>query len=253
MNHLTEEDLILHYYGEEDGDPEASRHIRECDDCRHAFTALQRVLNVVDSYPAPDPGAAFGERIWHNIERQLPVRRRWRAFVASWQWAAAATALAGLLVVAFLAGRSYPTHPSAVRTVAAADPQSGERVLLVAVGDYLERTQMVLIELSNAKPKGNGKMDISSQQERAGDLVSESRLYRQTAAHTGDTAVQTVLDELDRVLLDIAHSPTQASAADLQNLRERLESQGILFKIRVLGDNVRRQESSSEGRKAESL
>ena len=41
--------------------------------------------------------------------------------------------------------------------------------------------------------------------------MSESRLYRQTAEHTGDTAVAGVLDELDRVLLDISHAPSQVS------------------------------------------
>jgi len=239
MNHLSEEELILHYYGEEDGGLEAARHLQECGDCRHTYTSLQRVLNVVDTYPAPDPGAAYGERVWRNIERQIPSRRGWRLFATPWRWAAAATAVAGLLVAAFLAGRSYPARP--VSNIAAADPQSGERVLLVAVGDYLERSQMVLIELANAKPKG--KMDISAQQALAGDLVTESRLYRQTAAHTGDATVETVLEELDRVLLDIAHAPAQASETDLDRLRERLESEGILFKIRVLGANVRRHES----------
>jgi hypothetical protein len=41
---------------------------------------------------------------------------------------------------------------------------------------------MVLVELANANPKGS--LDISSERERAADLVSESRLYRQTAVHT---------------------------------------------------------------------
>ena len=91
-------------------------------------------------------------------------------------------------------------------------------------------------------PSSKGPLDISSQQERAGDLVSESRLYRQTAVHTGDTAVASVLDDLDRVLLDIAHAPSRISPGELEKLRQRLEAEGILFKIRVLGSNVRNQE-----------
>ena len=72
--------------------------------------------------------------------------------------------------------------------------------------------------------------------------MSESRLYRQTAMHTGDTAVASVLDDLDRVLLDIAHGPSKISPGELEKLRRRLEAEGILFKIRVLGSNVRNQE-----------
>jgi hypothetical protein len=153
---------------------------------------------------------------------------------------AAGAAFAGLLVAAFLAGRFYPQTRKPQEMASAADPQLGERVLLVAVGDYLERSQMVLIELTNAHP--HGALDITSQQERAGDLVSESRLYRQTAEHTGDSAVAGVLEELDRVLLDITHAPSRITPIELEGLRQRLEAEGILFKIRVMGSNVRNQE-----------
>jgi hypothetical protein len=147
-------------------------------------------------------------------------------------------AFAGLMVAAFVAGRLYPRHTPA--QMAAADTQTGERVLLVAVGDYLERSQMVLIELTNANPKGS--MDISNEQARAGDLVTETRLYRQTAERTGDTSITGVLDELERVLVDITHAPSKISPDQLDELRQRLEAEGILFKIRVLGSNVRNQE-----------
>ena len=71
--------------------------------------------------------------------------------------------------------------------------------------------------------------------------MSENRLYRQTARFTGQTAVAGVLEELERVLLDIAHSPSEISARELEDLRQRLESEGILFKIRVLRSNVHRE------------
>jgi hypothetical protein len=241
MNHLSEEQLILHYYGEEDDGVAAERHLGECEACRALYGSLQRALNVVDSLPVPEPGAEYGERVWKRIEQHLPARRgaRWVWAPAPWRWAAAGAAFAALLVAAFLAGRFYP-HPRQPVQLAAADTQAGERILLVAVGDYLERSQMVLIELANANSKG--PLDISAEQERAVDLVSENRLYRQTAAHTGDAAVASVLDELERVLLDIAHAPSRLSPVELEKLRRRLEAEGILFKIRVLGSNVRNQE-----------
>jgi hypothetical protein len=241
MNHLSEEQLILHYYGEEDDALPAERHLDECEACRALYGSLQRALNVVDSLPVPEPGAEYGEQVWKRIEHRLPARRdvRWGwALPAPWRWAAAGAAFAALLVAAFLAGRFYPHARQSVQL--AADTQAGERILLVAVGDYLERSQMVLIELANARSPGS--LDISSEQERTVDLISENRLYRQTAAHTGDAAVAGVLDELERVLLDIAHAPSRLSPAELEKLRQRLEAEGILFKIRVLGSNVRHQE-----------
>jgi hypothetical protein len=248
MTHLTEEQLILYYYGEENSGEDvqdaAAQHLASCDDCREMYGSLQRVLNVLDSMPTLERSPEYGAEIWRRVEHQLPVGpaiafHRLRGFI-SWRWAVAATAVAGLMVAAFLAGRFYP-NPRQAPTLAA-DPQAAERVLLVAVGDYLERSQMVLIELANADPKG--KLDISAEQQRASDLVTENRLYRQTAAHTGDAAVATVLDELDRVLLDITHSPSEVRSEDIEKLRSRLEAEGILFKIRVLGSNLRTREDS---------
>jgi hypothetical protein len=235
MNHLSEEELTLHYYGEEDGAPAAAQHLDECAECRALYGSLQRALNVVDAVGIPEVAPDYGARVWQRIERYVPVRRRWWRAGSSWRRLAAGAAFAGLLVAAFAAGRFYRRPPEPA--MAKADPAAHEKILLVAVGDYLERSQMVLIELANANPKA--PMDISAEQERAGDLVSESRLYRQTAAHTGDTAVANVLDDVDRVLMDIARGPSRLSPVELESMRRRLEAEGILLKIRVLGSSVR--------------
>ncbi|MCU1233000.1 MAG: hypothetical protein JWP63_967 [Candidatus Solibacter sp.] len=246
MNHLTEEQLILHYYGETGEAGEAvdslatEQHLETCSECRGVYGSLQRVLNVVDSLPMPERGPEYGTQVWKRIEHRLPARRRgWFTLPSAWRWVAASAACAALMAAAFFAGRTYPGAPARGQ-IAAVDKQAGERVLLVAVGDYLERSQMVLIELANANPTAH--LDITNEQERAGDLVTETRLYRQTAEHTGDTQIASVLDELERVLVDITHAPSNINPQQLQDLRQRLEADGILFKIRVLGSNVRNQE-----------
>jgi hypothetical protein len=43
-----------------------------------------------------------------------------------------------------------------------------------------------------------------------------------------------VLDELERVLLDISHG------ADPREIKSRIESESLLFKLRVLGSNLGR-------------
>lgn len=244
-NHLTEEQLVLHYYGEEGDTLAAEQHLEICAECREFYGSLQRVLNVVNSLPIPDRDANYGAQVWQRIERQIPAKRRLWWFPAPARWAAAGAAMAGLLVMAFFAGRFYPQGAgSTPMELASGDASNGgERILLVAVGDYLERSQMVLFELANASPKG--ALDISAEQARAEDLVSESRLYRQTAVRTGETAVANVLDDLERVLLEIAHAPSRMSPEELEHLRQRLKAEGILFKIRVLGSTVRSQEEAA--------
>ena len=247
MNHLTEEELVLHYYGEVAESLQAERHLEECEGCRELYASIERVLYTVDAMPVPERNADYGAEVWRRIAPAIPRRRNFFAGwlpTLEWRWAAAGLAMAALLVVAFYAGRNYP-QPGSRRvtpatTAALTDPQVHERVLLVAVGAYLERSHMVLSELANTDAKG--KLDISAEQERAADLVSEGRLYRQTAELIGDSAVAGTLDEIDRVLLDVAHGPSEVSSAELEGLQQRLNSEGILFKIRVLGSKVRTEQ-----------
>jgi hypothetical protein len=260
--HYSEEELILHHYGEHDEGPAIARHLSECDACRKQFIVLQRVLGAVDagSLTVPERGETYGADVWQRLRPRLPAQRpSWRTWLfPTWHgpatWAAAG-AFAVLLLAAFAAGR-YSLRPASappaplVQTAAAPVPeQVRERVLLVAVGDHLDRSQMVLAELVNAGApdtararRASAPVDISDEQQWAHDLLASNRLYRQTAAQTGQTTVESVLDELEPILLDIAHSPSSVPASQLEELKRRIESQGLLFKIRIVESNVREQQ-----------
>ena len=238
MEHLSESQLILHYYGEAEGDGvDAAAHLGECAACRESFQALERVLGAMAALEVPEPAESYEPALWRKIEPQL------RTPLGVWLWGwrlAAGAACAALLAAALVTGPLAPhRHPK--QPVLLADTQAGERVLRVAVGDYLDRSQMVLLELANTDRDRTGEVPWSSARDRASDLLSESRLYRQTAEQTGDLAVAHVLDELDRVLLDVAHGPDQLLPRDLARFQQRLDAQGILFKIRVLSSNMEKQ------------
>jgi len=247
MNHIGEEQLVLFYYGESaESSAAIESHLEECEACRDEFRALQRVLNTVDSAPVPDRGPEYGSDVWQRIEKRVgrPARR---SFMHWWIWA---PAMAVLVIGAFLAGRlSYRAQRGgSPATAAVSNQQIRERILLVAVGDHLERSQMVLAELSNA-PEGKGKLDISDERQMAADLLDDNRLYRQTASSTGDKGVASVLDDLENVLMEIAHSPSEVSNQQLDDLRQQIQERGLLFKVRVLGSQVREQESLPAPRK----
>jgi hypothetical protein len=242
MNHSSEEQLILHYYGEDDEAPALERHLEECEACRALYHSLQRVLNAVDGMPVPVRGDEYGAQVWQRVAPRLPRRWWFRADPRpAWRFAWAGAAMAALLATGFFAGRFYPRPDRPAPVVA--DTRARERVLLVAVGDYLERSEMVLIELANASSARS--LDISSEQERAEQLISETRLYRQTAATTGNVSVADLLDELERVLLDVARGPSNLSPAQVDTLRKRLDAEGVIFKIRVVNSKVRGQQESA--------
>ena len=217
MSHLEEETLILHHYGESDDPASVELHLRDCELCREELDAIDHDLQDVGSIPAPERSADYGGEVWRAIAPRL-VRRRSRT---TWLLAAAAILLAGM----FLAGRLSMRWGADVPQV-----EIRERILLVALGEHLGRSEVLLLEVVNADNRELG-------QEAARELLRESRLYRQTAYQVGDVATGDVLDELERLLLDVAHATTPNDA-----LKSRIEEQDVLFKIRVLQANVRARE-----------
>jgi hypothetical protein len=235
INHPSEEQFVLYYYGEgAQVADEVANHMDSCEPCRASYQALQRVLNSVDSFPVPERAPDYENRVWASIEKRL--EKRSLLSFNFWRWhrpLAAVAAMVVLIVGAFFAGKGF--HKP-VRQIA--DSGVRERVLLVAVGDHLERSQMILVELANAGKPAAGNLDISYEQKTAEDLLESNRLYRQTALTSGDTATASLLEDLERVLLEIAHSPSEVSARQLDELRTQIEDKGILFKVKVFGSRV---------------
>jgi hypothetical protein len=97
----------------------------------------------------------------------------------------------------------------------------------------------VLTDIMNA-PRG----DISAEQRWADDLLDASRLYRQDAVDAGEQSVAAVLDDLERSLLEIVNSPSKISAADLEQIRRRIDTAALLFKVRVMSHELRQREQA---------
>ena len=246
--HLQDDDLVLHYYGEmpaaEERDAEA--HLAACAECQVNYTKLQRVMAFVDSAPAIDAPPGFERMAWARLEPALPARRdNWFAwFVFSPARLAFAAGVVMLIGAAFTAGRLMPRAGTGGAAATQSAETVRERILLVDLGDHLDRSQMVLVELVSAGDS-TGDVDISTERERAEQLVAVNRLYRQTALSTGDTNMAAVLDDLERVLVDIAASPSTVSQDDLDSVRRRIDSNELLFKGRVISSQLRERQKAA--------
>lgn len=234
MKQLSDEELILHLYGESPDQGGVERALEASPRLRERLDELRRVLAVVDdSLPVPEPGAAFSSRVWHRIKDDIEAPRRFWSFRISsprWAWAGA---MVVVMAVSFLAGRMLPTATEEDPILSAA---ARDRILLMAVSEHLERSQMLLIEVENVE--GNGTVDLSGARSWAADLTTSNRLYRTAADRAGARDVAFVLEELERFMIELAHSPDEVSREDLESFRTRLADQNLLFKIRVLGSSL---------------
>src|SRR5438045_4607516 len=246
MKHVNEEELFGYREGEMKRREAIAAHLRECGECRAELERMEEVFQALNAMPVPDPGEEYGTKVWRQIAGRLPERgsasgARWWAewFVPRRMMAMGAAA--ALLIAAFLVGR-YTGPKQAVEPHLDAS-KIRERVLVVAVGEHLGKSEMILMDLSNAQPAESGTklINISTAQKRAEDLVEENRLYRQTALSGGDNAMASTLDELQRVLLDVANSPAEVTPAQFESIQKRIAAQGILLKVRVV-----RQEFSAD-------
>ena len=244
--HPTHDDAVLHFYGDSGKDAAAiDAHLAACPDCRAAFARLRDMLAAVEALPPEEPPPGFEARMWARIEPELHVSP-WRRLLAWQNVFVPALAAASLVLAAFAAGwfarPAAPAGPSTAVATPAPRPEpttseARDRVLAMAVGDHLDRSGIVLSELLNG-PATDAE-GLAVERAAASDLVATSRLYRQTAGDSGDDTLARTLDELERVLLEIANAPADLSADDLAALRAHIERRDLLFRVRVLSEGLR--------------
>jgi hypothetical protein len=256
VKHYTEEDLILHYYDERARRKDIEVHLDQCERCAAAYQALAGTLRLIETPEAPERGDQYGLEVWQRIRHRLPEQEvPWWSVWFRADRLAVAGAFAVLLVAAFVTGRWWsaadttttPVVAPARPMAAVADPidaDARQRILLTSVADHFDRSERVLTDIMNA----SAGQDISAEQRWAEDLVVSSRLYRQDAADAGEQSVAAVLDELERSLLEFVHTPSHATAARLDEIRRRIDAASLLFKVRVLGDELRQREGQDAPR-----
>ena len=259
MTHPSEE--TLNDYIERELSPadhvRLAAHLETCADCARVVEEVHHVLWEASALGPIEPPPHVWERVQTRVRDdavqspeskvQSPGSKARspepgvRSHRVAW-----ALATAALVVMAFLTGRlmNLREQPAAVQQAVAGDGQAArdeavvrERVLLIAVGDHLERSQMVLVELAHAETRGN--LDISAERQLADDLVASNRLYRQTALQMGQATVAGLLDELERVLVEVARGPSTVNMRQLAIIQQQIEAQEILFKMKVIGSDIR--------------
>jgi hypothetical protein len=245
---------VLDYYGELDGADRARvhAHLSWCADCQSADRDVRETLRLVDVTQVPELPATFERDMWARIEPHLqpPASSRWarlrapftahRMAVPRLAWAGGAVAA---IVLAFFIGRAG--RPDALPALDRTAIQVARgRVLDAEVEEHLERSQRVLAEVVNLDT--DSSVVLASDRERAADLVAAGRVYRRTADALGETATSELLEDLERVLLDVANGSADPSPREIESWRQRIDQQDLVFRLRVVGAELRhRQEPAA--------
>jgi hypothetical protein len=231
MQHLTEEQLVAHHYRDGDAPPHAKEHLAECSECTRQYDTIRRVLALVTDAPVPERSGAYGDEVWTRLRWKLGSSRR----RSGWQTALAAAAMLAVVFVAGYLWRAQHGAPLPALSEAGA-PLASEpdrtRILLFVVSDHLDVSERVLLEVANVE--AGQKLDNSAQQERVEDLLTANRIYRQSAVQRGDERIAQLLADLEPILIELTHAGTTLEGKQLTDLQRRIESKGLLFKVRVM-------------------
>lgn len=237
--HPTEDELVLLFYGDTSADDERrlTAHVETCADCQPVWHEIKASLAAVDAAGIPEPPADFERVMWAKVQREIegiqPATQWW----APRFWLPIVSLAVVVLAVTIGPAVWNATNPTDATDATNPASTQPERALLVAMDEHLERSELLLVELMNADEPG-------VEPAAADDLLLSSRLYRQTAAHTGHVELASMLEDLERVLVEIARGPKELKKDDLDALRTRITDEDLLFKVRVVTDEVRKRQQA---------
>src|SRR4051812_33951495 len=107
MRHCSEDDLILHYYGETPGHPDVTQHLDTCRECAAAYESIAATMWLVGVNEVPERSDAYGREVWQHVRARLPEGPApWWQLWLGWRPLLAGAALAVMVMAAFVAGRA---------------------------------------------------------------------------------------------------------------------------------------------------
>ena len=239
----SDSELVEYFYGESERAAEIEQALAGSPELARRYESLRRMLLAVEAPEVPPRGEHYESELWQRLQPAIAEQSRPQT-QRSRMWAGmAAAALFALLLGAFVLGRQQGHEKGREEVIAEGlSKESRDRILLATAIDHLDRAQVLLVSLKNSSAEGLPDLDL--ERSRAAELVVSNRLLRRCAQEAGPSvtgALSLVLDDLEPLLLEIAHAPDTLSASDLTVLRERLAERGTLFKLRVMNDRLQRQ------------
>ena len=241
MNNVSNEDLVLLYYGEHE-DPGLAARVAASPELTARYEALAAELAPLDRFSPPKRDEDYGAETWLKISPRLAMSQerkpglldRLRSALSQPRFSfAGISAVAVVAVLAFLLGRQgvqneFSPDPGAeLQTTAVTSRLDTERLLTSTVSSHLDQIDIMLTEFVNSEQTPGWEA------ERATDMLVANRLYRQAAASRGDTKLAGFLASLEPLLIEMAYEAYRGSP-DTRQRMQREAKDTLLFRVRAV-------------------
>ena len=234
MKHLSEEEVVEHYFSDAGRASRiAARHLDGCAECAAESARVAQDLNAMQGMDPNELPADYGERMWSRVSAVLPEKAIAKQPVRKLGWRLGyAMASAALVLGAFEIGRMWEHRQHAQHPVAKLATPVERQVVVVVLGDHLDRSERLLVELKHAD--GEDADVVKPLREEALGLLAANREFQEDADKGDDTALKEALNHLDNLLTDVANEPGGLNASSIARLQKQMKADGLLFKVRVL-------------------
>lgn len=225
------------------------KHLAGCQTCSAEYQQLSWTLKVMDQHEQPEIQPEFWSDYWARLSQRLPERPR-RTFWPDWRsWfppmelpgrPALIPIIAALLLVAtgIFIGRTtllQPPGQGAPVQATVFDPSVIAEFNQLA-SSYLERSKMVLMGLDNFNPRLDdpAALNISSHRHLSQELLLQGRILRNHQVASTDPRLQILIDEIERVLLQVANSGGDDPMWTIRMAQEGIDKNSILLRITLV-------------------
>lgn len=244
MNTISDEDLVLLYYGEQEDAGLAAR-VAASPVLSARYEKLTRDLAPLDHLSAPPRDEEYGADTWLRISSRLAkTPDRPAGLIESLRQTLSRPrfSLAGLAAIAIVAalafqlGRqdaqnSVPMMPGDESMQAAELQLEASRLLSSTVSGHLDQIDIMLTEFVNTE------QTPAWEAEQAMDVLVANRLYRRAAAARGEQKLAAFLGSLEPMLVELAYETYRNSP----QTRERMQQEAndtLLFRVRAVSQQL---------------
>jgi len=98
------------------------------------------------------------------------------------------------------------------------------------MGQYLRKSKVLLIGITNLKNEEGQPVDLSVEQRASRELVREARYLKQRPL---DPRVDQLVDAMSRILIELANITEDKQVPNMEIVRSGIHQENLLFKIRM--------------------
>ena len=222
------------------------KHIEACPACAAERAALEETLGLMGRRERPDPGPEFWDGYWDRLSRRVVWEATGEARRPSLaarlgglvprlpRWSYRVAGAAGLILIGILiGGRLAGPGGRAGKMTAAAPVVRASSPAVVQAGDFIERSQVLLLGLVNYDPATEDAyaLDLGGKKAASRELLARAPAIRKALNGPGERRLRELVADLELIMLQIANLESGQGLDGVELVKQGIDRQGLFLKI----------------------